>query len=76
MVALAHVVCQPAKLPSVANCPVSLVFMEVVSHPAGGWTIAEPIDATTGTRRIYRGRWSSKRAARAALESKFSYHAR
>lgn len=73
MVALnAFTPCRPAALPTVANCPQSIVFMEVVRHPAGGWTIAEPIDATRSTQRIYRGHWNSKRAARGALESKFS----
>jgi hypothetical protein len=35
----------------------------VVRHPAGGWTIAEPIDATQSAARIYRGNWPTYGAA-------------
>lgn len=54
----------PAKVPALPRtaAPV-LVYREVVRHPAGGWTIAEPVDATRGTVRIYRGRWTTKAAA-------------
>jgi hypothetical protein len=47
--------------------PAQICFREVVQHPAGGWTIAEPIDATQSAARIYRGNWSDYRAAAAAL---------
>ena len=45
-----------------------MCFREVVRHPSGGWTIAEPIDATESAARTYRGHWSSKAAAVAAME--------
>jgi hypothetical protein len=45
-----------------------MCFREVVRHPAGGWTIAEPIDATASAARTYRGNWSSRGAALAAME--------
>lgn len=61
-----------AALPTAENCPRSQVFLEVAPHPAGGWTHAVPVDATTSTRRIYRGWWANRRAAKRALESKFS----
>lgn len=61
-----------AALPAAADCPQSMVFLEVVNHPAGGWTHAEPIDATVSTKRIYRGWWPTRRAANRALELKFS----
>jgi hypothetical protein len=48
--------------------PAPLCFREVVQHPAGGWTIAEPIDATQSAARIYRGNWPTYGAALAALD--------
>lgn len=59
-------------MPTAADCPRSLVFLEVVAHPQGGYSHAEPVDATRTTRRIYRGWWSTRRAARSALTTKFS----
>lgn len=58
----------PAPLPTVANCPQSNVYREVVPHPSGGYTHAQPCDATRSTVREYRGWWSTRRAARAALD--------
>jgi hypothetical protein len=57
----------PRRLPGAADVPAQICFREVVQHPAGGWTIAEPIDATQSAARIYRGNWSDYRAAAAAL---------
>lgn len=65
----------PAALPGAADCRPPMVYLEVVRHPAGGYTHAEPIDATQSTQRIYRGWWRTRRAARRALDAKFSYHA-
>lgn len=56
----------PCRLPTADEVPPMLCEREVVRHPAGGWTIAEPVDATRSTRRIYRGNWSTWAAARAA----------
>ena len=56
----------PCRLPGAAEVPAQICFREVVQHPHGGWTIAEPIDATQSTARIYRGNWSDYRAAVAA----------
>lgn len=53
------------------SCP-TLTTLEVVSHPRGGWTHAEPVDATRDTQRIYHGWWSTKTAARRALPANFS----
>lgn len=61
-----------AGLPTAAQCPRALVHLEVVSHPSGGFTLAEPIDATRSTCRIYTGWWSNRAAAEAALTAKFS----
>lgn len=58
----------PAPLPTAAEVPPQLCFREVVPHPAGGWTIAQPVDATRSTRRIYRGRWAKHADALEALE--------
>lgn len=63
----------PAPLPTAANCPGAMVFLQVVPHPTGGYTHAEPWDATVSTRRTYRGWWRRRRAAELALASKFSY---
>lgn len=41
-------------------------LVEVVRHPAGGWTYAHP--RPTGTAREYRGWWRSAALARAALK--------
>lgn len=65
---------EPAPLPTAAECPAQLVHLEVVGHPRGGWTLAEPINATTSSIRIYRGWWSNRAAAQAALDAKFSSH--
>lgn len=62
---------EPAPLPTVANCPDSLVHLEVVAHPTGGYTHAEPIDATRTTRRIYRGWWLTRKAAARSLDAKY-----
>lgn len=51
--------------------PVALVFAEVVHHPRGGWTIAQPIDATKSTIRNYEGWWATKAAAVAALDGRY-----
>lgn len=48
--------------------PAAMCFREVVRHPSGGWTIAEPIDATKSAARTYRGHWSSRADALAAME--------
>lgn len=61
----------PAPLPSVAECPRQLCNLEVAPHPRGGWTIAAPIDATRTTQRLYRGQYSTRRRARAALNAIF-----
>lgn len=66
----------PRELPTSENCPQSMVILDVVRHPGGGYTHAEPINATRTTERIYRGWWRTKRAAQHALDSKFSFHAR
>lgn len=65
-------VSKPAALPTAGNCPRALVVLEVVAYPSGGFTWAEPIDATRSTCRIYTGWWSNRRAAQAALDAKFS----
>lgn len=57
----------PAPLPTAAECPPQLCHAEVVGHPAGGWTIAAPIDATRSTARVYRGNYSAESSAQAAL---------
>ena len=58
----------PRRLPTAAEVPAVMCFREVVRHPSGGWTIAEPIDATASAARTYRGNWSSRGAALAAME--------
>ena len=58
----------PCRLPGAAEVPAQICFREVLRHPAGGWTIAEPIAATQSAARIYRGNWSSRGAALAAME--------
>ena len=58
----------PCRLPTSAEVPAAMCFREVVRHPSGGWTIAEPIDATRTAARIYAGNWSSRGAALAAME--------
>jgi hypothetical protein len=58
----------PCRLPTAAEVPPIMCVREVVRHPAGGWTIADPVDATCSPRRIYRGNWSSRGAALAAME--------
>ena len=58
----------PCRLPTADQVPAAMCFREVVRHPSGGWTIAEPVDATTSAARIYAGNWSSKAAALAAME--------
>lgn len=58
----------PAKVaPLPRNAVPVLVWREVVRHPAGGWTIAAPVDATRSTVRIYHGNWPRRAAAVAAL---------
>ena len=57
----------PRRLPTAAEVPAQVCFREVVRHPAGGWTIAEPVDATKSALRIYRGNWSTWGAAGAAM---------
>lgn len=61
----------PAPLPVAAQCPAQRCALEVVPHPRGGWTIATPIDATQSSVRIYRGQFSTRRRARAALDAIF-----
>lgn len=61
----------PAPLPNAADCPPQRCFLEVVPHPAGGYTLAEPVDATRSSVRLYRGQWSTAEAAQAALDAKF-----
>lgn len=58
----------PCRLPQAHEVPAALCFREVVRHPAGGWTIAVPINATTSAARIYAGNWTSKAAALAAMD--------
>lgn len=58
----------PCRLPQAHEVPIMMCAREVVRHPSGGWTIAEPIDATQSAARIYRGNWSSRGAALAAME--------
>lgn len=53
----------PCRLPGAADVPAQICFREVVQHPAGGWTIDEPIDATQSAARIYRGNWPTYGAA-------------
>ena len=60
----------PCRLPTAAEVPAALCFREVVRHPAGGWTIAEPVDAPQSALRIYRGNWSTWGAALAAMEGR------
>lgn len=59
----------PAPLPTADQLPPQLCFREVVPHPAGGWTIAQPVDATRSTRRLYRGRWAKHEDALEAMEA-------
>ena len=54
------------RLPTSDDVPAAMCFREVVRHPSGGWTIAEPINATESAARTYRGNWSSRAAALAA----------
>lgn len=58
----------PRRLPQAHEVPAVMCFREVVRHPAGGWTIAEPIDATQSAARIYAGNWSTYAGALAAME--------
>ena len=58
----------PCRLPQAHEVPAAMCFREVVRHPSGGWTIAEPIDATKSAARTYRGHWSSRADALAAME--------
>ena len=58
----------PCRLPQAHEVPAMMCAREVVRHPSGGWTIAEPIDATTSAARIYAGNWSSRADALAAME--------
>lgn len=53
-------------LPGAADCPAVQVVLEVVPHPAGGWTLAEPVDATVSSLRIYRGCWTRRQDAEQA----------
>jgi hypothetical protein len=46
--------------------------LTVERHPAGGWTLATPIDPTRTTARIYRGRFNTCRGAKRALIANFS----
>lgn len=61
----------PAPLPSAAECPPMLCVLEVVRHPAGGYTIARPVDATRTTQRVYQGQYLTRSAAQAALDRLF-----
>ena len=63
---------RPAALPTAEDCPPAMVHLEVVAHPSGGFTWAEPIAATQSSCRIYTGWWSNREAAQAALDAKFS----
>lgn len=58
----------PCRLPTADEVPPALCLREVVRHSSGGWTIAEPINATQSAARTYRGNWSSQGAALAAME--------
>ena len=58
----------PCRLPTADEVPAAMCAREVVRHPSGGWTIAQPIDATQSAARIYAGNWSSYAAALAAME--------
>lgn len=58
----------PCRLPTADEVPAAMCAREVVRHPSGGWTIAQPIDATQSSARIYAGNWSSYAAALAAME--------
>ena len=58
----------PRRLPTADEVPAAMCFRAVVRHPAGGWTIAEPVDATQSAARIYAGNWPSYAAALAAME--------
>lgn len=62
---------RPAPLPTAAECPAQRCVLEVVRHPAGGWTIAMPVDATQSSVRIYRGQYSTRRRAREVLNAIF-----
>lgn len=53
----------PCRLPGAADVPAQICFREVVQHPAGGWTIAAPVDATRSSLRIYCGNWPTYGAA-------------
>lgn len=49
----------------VAAAPVTARCIEIVAHPQGGWTHAVP--SGDGTKRIYRGNWPTRSAARVSL---------
>lgn len=53
------------------SCP-TLTKLEVVSHPRGGFTHAEPLNPSRTTTRVYHGWWSTRGAARRALPTNFS----
>lgn len=68
-----HGICAACQARVMAQIPAApapqLTFLAVRRHPAGGWTHAAPVDATKSTVRIYRGWWSTKRAAVAAARA-------
>lgn len=65
----------PAPLPTAAQCPPMQCVLEVVPHPAGGYTIAKPVDATQSSVRLYVGEYSTRARAQAALDHLFLCHA-
>jgi len=50
-----------------------LAVVEVVPHPRGGWTIAQPLDGSKSTARIYSGWWPSEAEATAAFQARYPY---
>lgn len=61
----ASVVCSEVTPEQVAAAPIAARCVEVVAHPQGGWAHAVP--AGEGTKRIYRGNWPTRRAAKSAI---------
>lgn len=57
--------CSEVTPEQVAAAPIAGRCGEVVAHPQGGWTHAVP--AGEGTKRIYRGNWPTRRAAKSAI---------
>lgn len=60
----------PAALPTANDVPaVPLALLEVVRHPAGGWCIARPVDASRSTVRFFSVRYSTRAIAQAKLDA-------